>query len=489
MNSNVRFTDLAQFQDKQKEAWYTLMHPDCKYLLYGGAAYGGKSYFIRWAAIGLGMYYYAKYGIRNIPIGLFSEDYPTLKDRQVIKMKHEIPSFLGQLRETRDEGYAFVAAPKYGSFVVLLRNLDDPSKYSSVEFAAILVEELTKNERSTFDDLRFRLRYPGISDSKFVGATNPGGIGHGFVKRLWVKQDPLQPDVEQERFFFVPALYSDNKFTTEGYIKQLDALPIDKRKAYKEGNWDIFAGQFFSEWNDNLHTCPPFIPKKDALLVGGMDWGRAKPFSFHLSTLQVKKIDGVAFNRCWTFFEVYGIEKTPKEWATIIKEKLWKGYGLTVDNISWIRGDPAMFTKGNDNSLSIADQFLAEGIRIRPASNDRIGGWENLHNWLSLAPDEFPYWIVTENCINLIRTMPELVHDDTRVEDVDTNGEDHAPDALRYQLKHVKWVDAKVGGIGHTQRIRPKYTANIDPETGDQVSINTDKFATPVASRKITGSV
>lgn len=478
--SEISFTELAQFQPKQKQAWYALMNEICKYLLYGGAAFGGKSYFLRWAAIGLGMYYFSRYGIRNVPIGLFSEDYPTLKDRQVIKMKNEIPSFLGKLQETRDEGYSFVAAPRYGSFIILLRNLDDPSKYSSTEFAAILVEELTKNSRTTFDDLRFRLRYPGIADPKFVGATNPGGVGHGFVKQLWVKPDPLKLDVEQERFFFVPALYSDNKFTTEGYVKQLDSLPLDKRKAYKEGNWDMFAGQYFNEWKENLHVCNPFIPNKSNVIVGGMDWGRTAPFAFHLAEVQkVKTIEGLTFYRTKVFCEVYGVEKTPKEWADEIHKQL-EFFKLKVDDISWIQGDPAMFTKGNDNSLSIADQFNREKIRMRPASNDRIGGWENLHRWLTIAPDGLPYIQVASNCINLIRTLPELVHDDNKIEDVDTTGEDHSPDALRYMLKALKWIDGITGGVGRTEgTTQKKFTAQIDPETGKQVSIDTNLFSQP----------
>lgn len=477
--SNITFTQLAQFQDKQKQAWYTLMQQQCKYLLYGGAAYGGKSYFLRWAAIGLGMYYYAKYGIKNVPIGLFSEDYPTLKDRQVIKMKNEIPSFLGKLQETRDEGYSFVATPEYGSFIILLRNLDDPSKYSSTEFAAILVEELTKNTRQTFDDLRFRLRYPGIDDPKFAAATNPGSVGHGFVKQLWVKPDPLNPDVEADTFFFVPALYSDNKFTTEGYVKQLDSLPEDKRRAYKEGNWDIFAGQYFSEWNDRLHICNPFMPDKNNIIVGGMDWGRTAPFAFHLAEVSKVKHEGVPFHRIKVFCEVYGTDKTPKEWAEKIHEQL-KFFNITVNDISWIQGDPAMFTKGNDNSLSIADQFVRESIRIRPASNDRIGGWENIHNWLTIAPDGLPYMQIAANCLNAIRTVPELVHDENRIEDVDTEGEDHSPDALRYMAKALKWIDGRVGAVGRTGDTKPKkYTAQIDPLTGKQISIDLDLFQKP----------
>ena len=444
LTQHVNFTELADFQPRQEDAWFTLMDPLCKYLLYGGAAYGGKSYWLRWTAIGLGMYYYAKYGIKNVPIGLFSEDYPTLKDRQVVKMKHEIPPFVGKVVESRDEGYAFIGAKEYGSFIILLRNLDDPGKYSSVEFAAIGVEELTKNPRPTFDDLRFRLRYPGIEDVKLFAATNPGGIGHGFVKRLWIEPNPQSPDIEQDRFFFVGAKYSDNKFTTDGYVKQLEALPEDKRKAYKDGSWDTFAGQYFPEFDKSLHVIEPHYPEENSVIVGGMDWGRTAPFAFVLSEVSVEKQDGVAFHRSKIFFEVYGTEKTPKQWATIIKQKL-SAYGLTPNDIAWIRGDPAMFTKGNDNSMAIADQFKENGIKITPASNDRVGGWENLHKWLSTSADGFPYLQITSNCVNLLFEIPNAVHDETKVEDLDTAGIDHALDAVRYLHKHLKWLDAKRG--------------------------------------------
>jgi phage terminase large subunit len=256
----IKFSELAGFQPKQLTAWYALLRPETKYLLFGGSAYGGKSYFLRWAMIGLGMYYYAKYGFKNIPLGLFSEDYPSLKDRQVVRIKQEIPSFLGKLVDSRDEGYAFIAAPEYGSFIIYLRNLDDPSKYASVEFAAIGVEELTKNRVSTFDDLRFRLRYPGIDEVKFFAATNPGSIGHVWVKNKWVKPDPAFPDPEQSRFIFIPARYEDNKYITDDYVLQLDSLPENKRKAFKEGSWDVFAGQYFDEWSVKKHVITPFVP-------------------------------------------------------------------------------------------------------------------------------------------------------------------------------------------------------------------------------------
>lgn len=485
----MKFTELANFQDKQLQAWYTLMDPQCKYLLYGGAASGGKSYFLRWAAIGLGMYYFSKYGVKNVPIGLFSADYPTLKDRQVIKMKNEIPPMLGMIRESRDEGYAFIGSPEYGSFLVLLRNLDDPSKYKSAEFAAILVEETTENPETTFEDLRFRLRYGDIKDVKFIAVTNPGGVGHGWVKRKWVKPDPQFPDEEPDRFFFIQSLPTDNKYTTDEYLKQLRSLPEAKRRAYLDGDWDIFEGQYFSEWRDKLHVCLPFIPLKTNVIVGGMDWGRTKPFSFHLAEVSRVNLNGVVFYRVKVFCEVYGTEKTPAEWWDVIKEKL-KIYNLEPKDITWIQADPAMFTKGQDGSISIKDQFIKAndefGRKIKPGSNDRIGGWENYHTWLGIAPDGIPYYQVSSDCPNLIRTLPELVHDELKVEDVDTQGEDHAPDDQRYMLKKIKHIDA-VGAA-----IKPRPNAVYMPQAprfiaGKQVGIDLDAWTSPTDTGSSVG--
>lgn len=494
----MNFTALANFQDKQKEAWYTLMKPECKYMLYGGAASGGKSYFLRWAAIGLGMYYAQKYNLKHVPIGLFSADYPTLKDRQVIKMKNEIPPSIGKVTESRDEGYAFIANPEYGSFLVLLRNLDDPSKYKSAEFAAVLVEELTENPESTFDDLRFRMRYSSIPDVKFVGASNPGGVGHGFVKRKWIKPDDAYPDKEQSRFFFTRAKYNDNKYTTDEYVSQLSSLPEIKRRAYMEGDWDVFAGQYFQEWRDALHVIPSFTPArvKDMplnVIIGGMDWGRAKPFSFHLSEVsRVQLPSGLRFFRVKTFLEVYGTDKSPAEWWPNIREAM-QDHKLVPNDITWIQGDPAMFTIGQDKSKSIRDQFIDAnsefGYKIQRGSNDRVGGWTYFHQWLRVAPDGFPYYQVTQNCTNLIRTLPELVHDELKVEDVDTEGEDHAPDDQRYMLKKIKFIDAGVGAALHptpNQQIMPMAPQFINSK---HVSINIDAFAEPFVTPGTNGGI
>jgi phage terminase large subunit len=442
---------------------------ECKYLLYGGAMAGGKSFFLRWAAIMYLIYIYKKYKIKGVEVGLFSEDYPTLKDRQISKIQREVPEWVGKLKEDKVHGLCFQLVESLGGGLILLRNLDDPGKYMSSEFAAIFVDELTRNSEETFMDLRNRMRYPGISEPKFVGATNPGGIGHGWVKRMFVDKNSSDP--EQTRFFYIHANAYDNKFISPTYLKQLESLPPEKRKAYLEGSWDIFAGQFFPEFSRASHQVNPISPSGKYTHFGSMDWGYSAPFCFLSHIIKQEKFEGVAFNRIITYNEIYAKQKSPEDVARLIEKQGTQGF-------SFIRCDPAMFHKISDGSMSIADQMktkMIDGYLLKPANNDRIGGWAIMHNWLSLAPDGLPYWLIGSNCKNLIRTLPQLVYDENNIEDCDSAGEDHAPDAARYGLVHVKFIDAKVGGVGETYKKKHMETAvMID---GKQVGLDLDLFA------------
>lgn len=376
-----------------------------------------------------------------------------------------------------------------------LRDDQAYTKYQGHEYHRMLIEELTQiPDEKRYLQLVASCRSTVVGlDARVFATTNPGGVGHGWVKRRFVDQSPPNTkfiDTNSGRSrIFIPAKVEDTPQLVKndpGYIQFLEGLKstdVELWKAWRLGDWDTFAGQFFKEFRRDLHVCNSFIPNKSNVIVGGMDWGRTAPFGFYLDEISPQQTqDGDKYYRSKTFLEAYGTDKTPKEWADVIKEKM-KFFRLKPDDVTWIQGDPAMFTKGNDGSISIADQFRREGIIIKPGSNDRVGGWENLHNWLSLAPDGLPYWQITENCTELIRTLPELVHDENRVEDVDTQSEDHGPDAQRYLKKALKWIGVKVGGYSHAQpgTASVRKTAefiNIDGEQ-KQRSLNINKFAQP----------
>lgn len=367
------------------------------------------------------------------------------------------------------------------------------TKYMGQEYQRQLIEELTQiPEEKRYLQLiaSCRSTLPELKPQVF-STTNPGGVGHAWVKKRFV--DPAIPGTKfadptsGRTRIFIPCTVDDNPALMTNdpdYVKGLDALrdtDPELWKAWRLGDWNTFAGQFFKEFLVSKHVIPPFVPHpEDCVIVGGMDWGRTAPFAFYLAALYKCHVDGTAFYRSKVFFECYGTDHTPHEWAEIIKAGL-RRYSLHLGSIAWIRGDPAMFTKGQDNSTSIADQFKEDGVVIKPASNDRIGGWENLHDWFSLAPDGKPYLQFTENCLNLIETLPGLVHDENKVEDVDTTGLDHAADAIRYLHKHLKWIDGRVGAARtHTttalwspgQGVR-ETAIMID---GKQESVNIDLF-------------
>lgn len=233
MTEELKFSELCKFFPKQTEALSAAKR--FKFTLFGGSVGSGKSYWIRWSTVWFLLDYYNRYKLEGIRAGIFCEDYPSLNDRHLTKIKYEFPSWLGKFNEAKHE---FTLAPEYGSGIIAFRNLDQPEKYLSVEFAFEGIDEINRNEYPTFVELRKRLRWPGIKDVRFVGACNP--IGAAWVKNRWVKRLFPPEEKEQYEFVFVPAIPSDNPYLDESYYKNLESLPEAQRKAVLEGDWDAF---------------------------------------------------------------------------------------------------------------------------------------------------------------------------------------------------------------------------------------------------------
>jgi hypothetical protein len=229
----LNFSELSHFLPKQLEALKASRR--FKFVLYGGSLGSGKSYWLRWSMVYWLMEFWAKYNLKGIRAGLFCEDYPSLNDRHLSKVKYEFPAWLGTYNEAKHE---FTLAPEYGSGVIVFRNLDDPEKYLSVEFAIEGVDEINRNPITTFRELRKRLRWAGIKDVKFLCACNPRG--EAWVKNMFVKRLFSPEENEQYEFVYVPALPTDNPFLGAEYYKSLESLPEAERKAFLEGNWDSF---------------------------------------------------------------------------------------------------------------------------------------------------------------------------------------------------------------------------------------------------------
>jgi hypothetical protein len=386
--------------------------------------YGGKSYWLRWSLIALLVHYFKTYRKRGLMAGLFCEDYPALKDRHLSKVATEFPEWLGTMHaDHKSYGKSFILADEYGGGVLAFRNLDKPEKYASAEFIAIGVDELTKNPYEKFVALRHRLRWAGIKDTKFLAGTNPGSIGHLWVKKHWMDKDFPPEEKESDQFVYIPAKYSDNPYRDEGYEKTLNSLPPKLARAFRDGDWDVFEGQYFDNWDRQRNVCKPFTIPKHWMKFIWMDYGYTKPSCVHWAALSDE-------GKVYVYRELYVTSHTYIQLAKKVVQMTPK-----EEVIERMVADPAIFAKqghGDDiEPKSGADEMYEATngwLAWERGNNDRINGWNIMRDYIQTKLVYF------ETCKEAIRTIPALVYDSTKVEDVDTNGEDHAGDCDRYGI-------------------------------------------------------
>jgi hypothetical protein len=204
--------------------------------LFGGSRGPGKSYWLRWWLLRF-LLLAAEKGFRHMRVMLACENYPALRERHISKIEAEFPAWLGTLYAAQGNA-EFRLRECFGGGIIALRNLDDPSKYQSAEYAAIGIDELTKNPVRTFDILRGSLRWAGFDGVRFVAATNPEA---NWVRQYWIEKrlpDELGPEASE--FAFVAALPQDNPHLPQSYWDMLDTLPPALRAAWRYGDW--YAG-------------------------------------------------------------------------------------------------------------------------------------------------------------------------------------------------------------------------------------------------------
>lgn len=304
---------------------------------------------------------------------------------------------------------------------------NDVYKYQSAEYDVIRFDELTHFTEGMYIYLMSRIRGTNDFPKQIKSSTNPGGIGHSWVKARFIDCccNKIYQDENGTRQF-IPAKVSDNSFlmkSDKGYIKRLKKLSEKDRRALLYGDWDIFDGQYFSEFRRNIHVIKPFVIPKH--------WKRYFTMDYGLDMLAGYFIALDENGRAYVYREIY---KPGLIISKAAKEILDAG----EENVSVYYAPPDMYNRRQDTGKSVAEIFAENGILLAKADNDRVQGWYNLKEWLMPFVDETgkttANMVIFENCSNLIRTLPAMTFDKANPNDAAGVPHEitHAPDALRY---------------------------------------------------------
>lgn len=317
-----------------------------------------------------------------------------------------------------------------GSRIIIggFKDEKDIEKYLGIEYDIIVIEEATQITETKLDKLRGSLRTSkGGWRPRMYMSTNADGVGLAWFKKRFV--EPARSKTEaRTRFLDVTKIH--NPFVNVEYEDWLDSLQGALRKAWRDGDWDAFAGMAFPQWNREVHTCEPFDIPAHWIKWRASDWGSSAPFC----TLWFTKDPDT--RRIYIYRELYQAGLTDRQQARMILDLTPAGEKIFVHY-----ADPNSYWVGHNKDNKIytsADEYKAEGVILTKADNDRLSGKRKLNNLLAPLPDGLPGIQVFSNCPHLIDQMGSLASNPRNPEDVDTDGEDHAYDTARYGLTNEK---------------------------------------------------
>lgn len=426
-------------------------------VLFGGAAGGGKSHAIRVSLILWCI------EIPGLQCYLFRRNYPEL-----VKTHLEGPaSFPRLLAPLIASGYCAITGNReirfWNGSKIFLQNAErdrDVDKFRSYEFHVLAIDELTTFSEYQYRFLRSRVRMAGVElPAKFYGkfpriiaGSNPGGVGHGFVKSAWISQlEPYeikQQEASEGGFLrqYIPSRLEDNPSLDDSYRLTLSGLKDPALvRAMLDGDWSIVAGSAFGDvWRHPLHVCTPFPIPIDWQVWRGADDGFSAPAAVVWLT------QDPSTKRYYAIDELYRSGMLPEVYASRTLE-IDAGiprisYDGEIDrNKEPLSGllDSSAFADTGQGVISRGRQMVALGARWEPVEKwpgSRKHRAQNLHKLLAPLPDGLPGLRVFSHCRNLIEILPALPRDSREPESVDTDAEDHIYDALTYGLQ---WRDMR----------------------------------------------
>jgi hypothetical protein len=398
-----------------------------KYRLFGGAAGPGKTKALLWEAIRQANRY------PNVDTLLLRRTFAELESSLLAYFRRDVPRELYKSFNDTKKVITWHngSTTRFG----YCQNENDVFQYQGAEFLFIGIDELTLFTLKQWQFLTSRNRCPHANAlANMAAASNPGNIGHAWVKALWIdrRSAPGMESSEQydpDDYAFIRATVQDNPIYANdaNYLKTLNALPRHLRQAFLEGDWTIFAGQYFDIFDQARHTARPEELEIEAWWPRwiSIDWGFQHPSAVYWHAAAP---DGCTI----TYREFVQSQLSPRMLAQAIAERSVDSSGRR-ERIEAAFLSPDAFAERTSDA-SIAEQLSEIFVRNAlpapsPADNDRVGGWMLMYQQL-----EAGRWIIAENCAELIRVLPTLTRSGANVEDIlKVDGDDPA-DAARYGL-------------------------------------------------------
>jgi hypothetical protein len=400
---------------------------------YGGARGGGKSHWLL-AQMGvddcqrvpdLKCLLLRKVGKANL------EHFEDLRRKLFYKLPHEFSAFRGIL--TFVNGSRIIA----GHF----QNEKDIDAYLGLEYDIIGIEEATTLTSRKYQDITTCCRSSKVlADGqlwrpRIYSTTNPGGVGHAWYRTRFVLPMVERKETETR---FIPARVTDNKWNNPDYVRVLEGLTGWQKRAWLDGDWDIAAGQYFTNFRREVHVVQDFDDTRAREWFCALDYGFAH---YTVALLGCRDGDGNTFivdehaERLWL----------PQRHASAIRTMLGEhkiaGRKLVLEDLRRFVAGADVFSRQGDGT-TVAQQYEKQGIRLRAANMDRLNGWAELMQGFGDPENGIrPTLYIHSRCKRLVETLPVLQHDPNRPEDVlkvdadeDGIGGDDAADALRYMV-------------------------------------------------------
>ena len=408
-----------------------------RYIAFGGARGGGKSWGIRSKGTLLANRY------PGIKILIVRRTLVELRNNHIEPLK----ALLKGIAKYNQTERRFIFANGSTISFEFYDSDKDEFKYQGVEYDVIFIDEATQFKEQWLKIIAACCRGVNRFPHRIYYTCNPGGPGHAYIKRLFVDRE-FREDENPEDYVFIQSLVTENKALMEAspeYIGFLKNLPPKLKKAWLYGDWDIFEGMFFEEfrndpdhWDDHRwsHVITPFTPKRHWPIYRSFDWGYAKPFSCGWWTVDD---DGTLYR----IDEMYGVqysggEPIPDQGVKWPLDKVFEEIAKHEREHPYLQGkriqgvaDPAIWEE--NGGISMAETASTKyQLYFQPGDNSRIPGWMQMHYRFMFDEAGYAQMYIFNTCRNFIRTITTLEYDEHKVEDLNTKGEDHAADETRY---------------------------------------------------------